>query len=143
MIFKDIVQRVNKGRTAAAQRPEINMGNIQPHVAPNPNDPTKLSGQTAIITGATAGLGRETALQLLQLGVSNVVLAVRNVAKGEEAKRGLLASLKSSTAEVRVMHLDLADPNSVLRFAARVRAEVPQVDILVLNAGMAFSSSFQ
>ena len=125
------------------QSSALSMPNLQPHVAPNPTDPTKLRGQTAIITGSTTGLGLETARQFLALGISTVILAVRNTAKGEEVKTSLLAGARSSTAEVRVMHLDLADPNSVVRFAARVRAEVPRLDILVLNAGMGFTEKFQ
>ncbi|ERF74162.1 hypothetical protein EPUS_09246 [Endocarpon pusillum Z07020] len=45
------------------------------------------SGQTIIVTGSNTGLGREAANHIVRLGVSKVILAVRKIRKGEDAKR--------------------------------------------------------
>ncbi len=55
---------------------------IQPPVTPPPAD-INLEGKTAIVTGATEGIGQETARQLLVLRLSTLVFAVRNPSKGE------------------------------------------------------------
>ena len=118
---------------------------LQPRVAPNPTDPGKLVGQTAIVTGATLGLGLETSRQLIQLGLSTLVLAVRNIEKGEKVKQELLAAAATQTPlpEIRVMQLDMANPNSVTSFAARARTELDQLDILILNAGVGYIAQFE
>ena len=84
-----------------------------------------LTGRTVVVTGANSGLGRVTAQVLAGHG-ARVVLAVRDVAKGEEAARRMPGG-------VDVRHLDLADLTSVRAFAAGVEEEV---DILVNNAGV-------
>ena len=66
------------------------MGVFQAKVTPLPTG-IDLTGKTAIITGASSGLGLEAARQLLVLNISTVVLAVRNVSKGEKCKKELLA----------------------------------------------------
>jgi NAD(P)-dependent dehydrogenase (short-subunit alcohol dehydrogenase family) len=86
-----------------------------------------LSGRTAIVTGASGGLGRETARALAAAG-ARVVLAVRNVGKG----RAVAAELPGRT-EVRV--LDLADLASVRRFADDWQGEI---SLLVNNAGVVY-----
>ena len=55
------------------------------HLTPTPQG-TTLAGKTAIVTGASSGIGQETALQLLALHVSALILAVRSVQKGEDAR---------------------------------------------------------
>lgn len=112
----------------------------QPLVTPNPTG-IKLHGQTAIITGANTGMGFETARQLLALGLSNLILAVRNISKGETAKNILLADSEvqanNPNALITVMQLDMDDYNSVKMFAAKVKVQVPDLHRLVLNAGIA------
>ncbi|KAL6719021.1 hypothetical protein ACLMJK_003256 [Lecanora helva] len=110
----------------------------QPPVKPLPTG-TNFRGKTIIVTGASAGLGLETARQLLILNASTVVLAVRNLPKGEKCKASLLADpgvkKNNSSPIVKVMKLDMDDYNSVLSFVKAVEAEVPIVDHLLLNAG--------
>lgn len=65
----------------------------QPTIGPTPAG-ASLSGKTVIITGSTSGLGLESARQLLVLGASRVILAVRSVSRGQEA----VAALKADTA---------------------------------------------
>lgn len=55
----------------------------QPPVSPTPHG-VDLKGKVALITGASAGIGQDTARQLLALSLSTLILAVRNEAKGTE-----------------------------------------------------------
>ncbi|MCW2685712.1 MAG: retinol dehydrogenase 12 [Mycobacterium sp.] len=77
-----------------------------------------------IVTGGNSGVGQATATQLASAG-HHVVIACRNVAKGERAATTM-------TGQVEVHHLDLADLASVRKFADSVKA----VDVLVNNAGV-------
>jgi NAD(P)-dependent dehydrogenase (short-subunit alcohol dehydrogenase family) len=85
----------------------------------------------AVVTGANRGLGLETARQLAARGWG-VVLAVRREAEGSAAA----ASLSAQGGRARAWPLDVADPASVERFAARARGEGLRVDALVQNAGV-------
>ena len=97
------------------------------------NDIPDLSGRLAIITGATGGLGLETALVLAGKG-AEVVLAARNPAKGAEAER--LIRSRHPNAAVRFDLLDLASLASVQAFAERHLATGRPIDILIDNAGV-------
>lgn len=105
----------------------------QPKVTPLPSE-INLHGKTALITGATAGIGLETARQLLKLNVSHLILAVRNVSKGNACKQGLQRI--SINAIITVLMLDMDNYKSVQGFAKTLQREVPVVDILLLNAGI-------
>ena len=83
------------------------------------------AGRTAVVTGANSGLGLETARALAAAG-AHVVLAVRDVARGEQAAAAL-------TGDVEVRRLDLADLTSVRAFAAAWSGDL---DVLVNNAGI-------
>ena len=82
-------------------------------------------GRRVVVTGANSGIGFHAARELAQHGAA-VVLAVRDVARGEEAARRI-------PAEVEVRRLDLADLDSVRAFAA---AWDGPLDLLVNNAGI-------
>lgn len=83
------------------------------------------TGRTIIVTGGNSGIGFVAAQALASAG-ADVVLAVRNLAKGEEA-----AAKIGARASVR--HLDLASLDSVRAFAAATTAPV---DVLINNAGV-------
>lgn len=97
------------------------------------NDIPDLSGRLAIITGATGGLGLETALVLAGKG-AEVALAARNPDKGAEAER--LIRSRHPNAAVRFELLDLASLASVQAFAERHLATGRPIDILIDNAGV-------
>ncbi|KAL8790295.1 MAG: hypothetical protein Q9213_000647 [Squamulea squamosa] len=113
---------------------------IQAPVTPLPLN-TTAKGKTVVITGASSGLGLETARQILRLGATTVVLAVRDTAKGEARKASLLEDQAIKRANNRpmimVMKLDMEDYASVQRFCEAVRIELPALHYLVLNAGIA------
>lgn len=87
-------------------------------------DLPSFDGRTVVITGANSGLGLITARELAHAG-ADVVLAVRNTGKGDEAAATM-------TGSVTVRRLDLQDLASVRDFAAGT----DRVDVLVNNAGI-------
>ena len=92
-----------------------------------------LNGKTAVITGATGGLGYETALALARAGAS-VVLTGRNEAKGRHALQAIRSQFPN--AEIVYENLDLANLASVADFATRYAAAHASLDLLVNNAGV-------
>ncbi|MBR0835895.1 SDR family oxidoreductase [Bradyrhizobium manausense] len=96
-------------------------------------DIPSLSGKTAVVTGATGGLGYETALALADAGAI-VILTGRNEAKGLRAIEGICA--KFPNALIAYEHLDLASLSSVADFARRFAASNDQLDLLINNAGV-------
>jgi NAD(P)-dependent dehydrogenase (short-subunit alcohol dehydrogenase family) len=93
------------------------------------------SGRVAIVTGANSGLGFDTAAVLADKG-AHVVLAVRDLAKGNEAVTRIKA--KSPNAVVSVQELDLTSLESVRRAADQLRADYPRIDLLINNAGVMY-----
>lgn len=89
-----------------------------------------LGGRRAVVTGATSGIGRETARALASAG-AEVTLAVRNTEAGEEAAREISAA--TGNPDVLVAPLELADRRSVRAF---VGAWQGPLHILVNNAGI-------
>ena len=92
-----------------------------------------LDGKTVVITGATGGLGYETALALAGAGAT-VVLTGRNDLKGRNALQAIRARFPS--AKVFYEALDLASLASITDFAGRFAASHAALDILVNNAGV-------
>jgi NAD(P)-dependent dehydrogenase (short-subunit alcohol dehydrogenase family) len=84
-----------------------------------------LSGRTAVVTGATSGIGLVAARELARAG-AHVVLAVRNTARGEELAAGW-------TGSTEVRHLDLTDLSTVRAFADGWSGDL---DVLINNAGV-------
>jgi NAD(P)-dependent dehydrogenase (short-subunit alcohol dehydrogenase family) len=92
-----------------------------------------LSGRLAVVTGAGGGLGREVAARLAA-GGAEVLLAVRDEAKGEAAARGIRERVDG--AEVSVRALDLASLKSVRRLVERLGDEGRPIHLLVNNGGV-------
>lgn len=99
----------------------------------NINSIPDLTGKNAIITGANSGLGLETAKIFAQKG-AHVILAVRNVDKGEQARKSILESV--SNANVEIMKLDLSDLSSVREFSVQYKEKYSTLDLLINNAGV-------
>lgn len=100
---------------------------------PLPDD-IRLEGQTAIVTGSNVGLGFEAAKELASHGLSRLILAVRDPAKGEAARAEIAQA--APECDVRVWSLDQESWASMVAFAARVRTELDRVDVALLNAGL-------
>jgi NAD(P)-dependent dehydrogenase (short-subunit alcohol dehydrogenase family) len=91
------------------------------------------AAKLAVVTGATGGLGFETALELSRAS-AEVILAGRNSSKGAEAIRRILAAVP--LARVRFELVDLTSLDSVAAFVDRLLAEDRAIDILVNNAAI-------
>jgi NAD(P)-dependent dehydrogenase (short-subunit alcohol dehydrogenase family) len=92
-----------------------------------------LDGRRAIVTGANSGIGYHTALELARAG-AEVLLAVRDAARGEEALARLRQELPAG--RVAVASLDLASLASVSVFAERELAGGRPLHLLINNAGV-------
>jgi NAD(P)-dependent dehydrogenase (short-subunit alcohol dehydrogenase family) len=99
-----------------------------------------LSGKTAIVTGATQGIGLEISRQLLTYKISILVLAVRNLPKGEAVRQTLLSDpavkTANSNATIKVLRLDTENYESVQQFVSAFTAEFHNLHLLFANAGI-------
>jgi NAD(P)-dependent dehydrogenase (short-subunit alcohol dehydrogenase family) len=91
------------------------------------------SGKLAVITGATGGLGLETALGLVGAG-AEVILAGRNPDKGRDAEA--LIRQKYENAKVRFELADMASLTSIRDFADRMLTAGRPINMLINNAGI-------
>ena len=89
-------------------------------------------GRTAVVTGATGGLGYEAALALAKAG-AEVILTGRDAGKGQSAIDRI--GRDAIGANVSYEHLDLANLASIAEFADRMHAR-PSLDLLIGNAGV-------
>jgi len=92
-----------------------------------------VSQPVAVITGANAGLGFETALELARSGAS-VVMACRSQERAEQARRDLLARVPSATATF--VALDVSEPESIRAFVRELSDRRGRLDLLINNAGI-------
>jgi len=91
------------------------------------------SGQTAVVTGGTDGIGKAIARGLAERG-TEVILIGRNVPKGQAAERELRAATSSSA--VHFLQADLALMQEVAHLAAIIQPRWPRLRYLVLCAGV-------
>lgn len=91
------------------------------------------TGRTVVVTGASSGVGYETAKALARRGAA-VVLAGRDASKTGAASDRIRAAAPG--ARVDVQQLDLASLRSVRAAAGELRAAHPRLDLLVNNAGV-------
>ena len=91
-----------------------------------------LGGKRIVLTGATSGLGAETARALAMAG-ADLVLGVRRLEAGEELARALAPHARGA---ISVLALELSDLRSVLDFAGQIHGPV---DVLINNAGVSKS----
>lgn len=91
-----------------------------------------LAGKLAIVTGATSGIGFETAAALAAAG-AETVLGSRDAGRAAQALAAIRA--RAPGARVHNLPLDVADQSSVRAFVAEFTARFPRLDILCNNAG--------
>ena len=97
---------------------------------------SSLSGRTVLVTGATSGIGHQTARLLAERG-STVLLHGRTAEEAHAAVDRLVTLSDVSTERLCAFGADFSRLEEVEQFAARVLAEHPHLDVLVNNAGMA------
>ncbi|KAL3319079.1 hypothetical protein Ciccas_002252 [Cichlidogyrus casuarinus] len=125
--------------------------------------PGRLDGKIIIVTGASSGIGIETAAEMARRGASKVIFACRNEQKAKEAIRSILerysennplclttnltdASVEQYLSPVKeeqlvLLKIDLEDYPSIHEFVNKVKLIADQVDILINNAGCYFPRS--
>ena len=94
----------------------------------------RMDGRAVLVTGATRGIGLETAVRLAELG-ADVLVHGRDPGRGAAA----LAAVRAASAPAAAPALYLADlgaPADVRRLAAEVTRDRPRLDVLVANAGV-------
>jgi len=91
-----------------------------------------MNGKTCLVTGATSGIGKATALALARLGAT-VVLVCRSESKGEDVVRELRATTGNGAIDLLVADLSLQQ--QVHRLAADFQRRYKRLDVLVNNAG--------
>ncbi|PON44180.1 Short-chain dehydrogenase/reductase [Trema orientale] len=103
------------------------------------------TGLTAIITGASSGIGTETTRVLALRGV-HVIMAVRNMAGGKDVKEAIVKEIP--TAKVDALELDLSSLLSVRKFASDFKSTTPEhlnakrVLLASLVQGVIFAASY-
>ena len=93
-----------------------------------------LSGKNIIITGATAGIGKETARILANMG-ANIIFATRNKEKTINTIAEIRKEIKNNSVILEHKFLDLIDLDSVRNFPSLL-GEIDKVDVLINNAGI-------
>src|SRR5262245_54447665 len=99
------------------------------------NDTDSMQGKVCLVTGATSGIGLETARALAARGATVVVLS-RNPERCEATVRTIREETGNSAVEP--LAADLSAQADVRRAAAEFRARFPRLDVLVNNAGAAY-----
>ena len=92
-----------------------------------------LTGKTALVTGASSGLGVETARALLSAH-AEVILAVRDTTKGEAVAQQLCTATKNEQAHV--LEIDLGSLASIRQAVEQFQAHWSKLDLLINNAGI-------
>lgn len=96
-------------------------------------------GSCAIVTGSNVGLGFETAKQLIFLGLSHLVMAVRSIEKGNAAAKQLRATAGADgnpSAKINVWQLDMESYESIQAFVQKCQENLARIDFVILNAGV-------
>jgi NAD(P)-dependent dehydrogenase (short-subunit alcohol dehydrogenase family) len=99
---------------------------------PAMSTPPDLRGRVCLVTGATQGIGKETALALARMG-AEVLIVARDRARGQATADALRAA--SPTGAGDVLLSDLSSQASIRALAAEVRERCPRLHVLVNNAG--------
>ncbi|SOD99071.1 oxidoreductase [Spirosoma fluviale] len=95
-----------------------------------------LSGKVAVITGASSGIGYETALGLAKKDIT-VILGCRDLTKAQKAKSAIIYHYP--TAQIDCLPIDTSSLRSVSAFATLVETRYGKLDLLINNAGIMMS----
>lgn len=96
-----------------------------------------LENKTALITGASRGIGRETALTLAGEGAAVILLA-----RGEAELNKVKAEIETAGGKTDCVVCDLADENQVKAASAEILSKYGNIDILINNAGITREGAF-
>src|SRR3954463_8146639 len=96
------------------------------------NIQSKLAGKTALVTGASKGIGAAIAKHLAAAGASVVV----NYASSKAGADQVVAEITAAGGKAIAVHGDFSNPADIPRFVAEAKAAFGGLDILVNNAGV-------
>jgi NAD(P)-dependent dehydrogenase (short-subunit alcohol dehydrogenase family) len=99
---------------------------------------TSISGKVAVITGAGSGIGRALSYELARRGAKLALSDVDNAGLAETARHARVIG-----AQVHEQHLDVTDRPAVLAYADTVVGEFGAVNIVINNAGVAFTGDIE
>ncbi|VEU21907.1 DEKNAAC102941 [Brettanomyces naardenensis] len=94
------------------------------------------SSKTIVVTGSNTGLGKEASRHFARLGAKKLILAVRNLDKGNAAKKDIEETTNCGSDVIEVWKLDMSSYDSVKAFAKRVNEDLDRLDIFLANAGV-------
>jgi NAD(P)-dependent dehydrogenase (short-subunit alcohol dehydrogenase family) len=98
------------------------------------------NGKTALVTGASRGIGRATALALARAGAQVLV----HYGRGADEAKAVVQEIRDAGGRAEALGADLSSPNGPHDLARQVRAIVgDRLDILVANAGTALSATIE
>lgn len=91
-----------------------------------------MRNKTCVVTGASSGIGLETAVALAKAG-ARVVIVTRDAAKGKAARAEIVR--RSGNDAVTFFTADFGSQKAIRKLAAELDAQLPRIDVLVNNAG--------
>lgn len=97
-----------------------------------------IKGRAALVTGASRGIGRETARQFLEEG-ARVMICGRNAETLEQTRAELA---KTTGGEIHAVVADMIKPDDIKRLVESTKKQLGGIDILVNNAGQMYSGRF-
>ena len=101
---------------------------------------TSLSGKTALVTGASRGIGRASAIALARMGAQVLV----HYSTGEGEARAVVAEISKAGGRAGAVSADFSAPDGAHKLAKQVRAIVgDRLDVLVANAGISKSATIE
>jgi NAD(P)-dependent dehydrogenase (short-subunit alcohol dehydrogenase family) len=101
---------------------------------------TSLSGKTALVTGASRGIGRASAIALARMGAQVLV----HYSTGEGEARAVVAEISKAGGRAGAVSADFSAPDGAHKLATQVRAIVgDRLDVLVANAGISKSATIE
>jgi 3-oxoacyl-[acyl-carrier protein] reductase len=99
-----------------------------------------LTGKTALVTGASRGMGRASALALAAAGAQVLV----HYARGANEADGVVAEIRKAGGRADALAMDLAAPDGASKLARQARGIIgDRLDILVANAGVSKAATIE
>lgn len=93
-----------------------------------------LSGRVILVTGANAGLGKESVRQLALMKPAKIIMTARNMTKGQRARDELIEA--TGYKNLQLEHLDLCSMASVNALSQKLLKSEKKLDVLMCNAGL-------